>query len=202
MRYTFTKKAPKVSAAAAKNSARPALEAAWFDADAGELRVTDSYIACRMPVSVDPGDATGWISLDALDRSIKRDAGGLAANGTAAVYEVPAGDYVPDADYIERRTVATFPRVDAGQAPNLPQLWPVDRDGFTVGVNAGFLKRLADSIGAADGVVQLTFQSDDAGRPNPLRPIIVRGMNPNEVRSDELHGLAAPEGLLMPVRVS
>lgn len=200
MRYTFTKRPAKVAAAASKDESRPALTGAWLDTAAGELRATDSYIAVRMPVEIDTGDTDGWLSADTLARSCKRDGGGIAANGSAAVYTVPAGCGAPSPNDIDALTVASFPRPDLGTAPNLPQLWPVERDGFTVGLNAGFLKRLADALGADDSVVRLTFQQDEAGRPNPLRPIIVTTGKSSPDRYDGRTGVAAPEGLIMPVR--
>ena len=202
MRYTFTSKPAKVSAAAGRDWSRPALTHVYFDAEAGELRATDSYIAVRMPVSPDYGDTSGWVSTDALERSRKADAGGLGLNGAAVAYG-PAGDTEPvEPDDISRRGVASFPRPDVGTPANLEQLWPQDRDGFTVGINAGFLKRLADALGAKDGVVELTFQADNQDRPNPLRAILVRTRDHSTERADGCKGLAAPEGLIMPVRCS
>lgn len=202
MRYTFTSKPPKVAAAASKDSSRPALTAAWLDTAYGELRATDSYIAVRMPVEITAGDADGWLTADTLERSRKRDGGGIAANGTAAVFTAEYCDAETDGETIDRLTVASFPRPDLGTPPNLPQLWPADDSGFTVGINAGFLKRAADAIGSSDGVVYLTFQSDDNGQPNPLRPIIVRTAGAALERTDGRIGLGRPEALVMPVRVS
>lgn len=202
MRYTFTKRPPKVVAAASKDDTRPALCRVWFDADAGELRVTDSYIAARVPVSPDAGDTSGWLEPETLERSRKRDAGAIACNGSAIVYEAPYGDAEPDAEYIDRMARARYARPEGIDPPKLEQLWPVDRHGFTVGINAGFLKRLADALGAEDSVVELTFTDGPDGRPNPLRAILVRTKDHNENRGDGLRGVPAPEGLLMPVRVS
>lgn len=202
MRYTFTKRPAKVAAAASRDESRPALTAAWLDTSAGELRATDSYIAVRMPVSLDAGDADGWITADTLERSRKRDGGGIAANGAATVYTSLPSNSEPTAEDVDRLEVARFPRPNLGTPPKLEQLWPEDRDGFTVGINAGFLKRLADSLGAEDSVVHLTFAEDSAGRPNPLRAILVRTSSRASERGDGLAGLAAPEGLIMPVRVS
>jgi len=202
MRYTFTSRPPKVAAAASKDQSRPALTGAWLDTAAGELRATDSYIAVRMPVEIDAGDADGWITADTLERSRKRDGGGIAANGSATVYTVPAGGGEPAPEAFDRLTVATFPRPNLGTPPNLPRLWPADDSGFTVGINAGFLKRAADAIGSSDGVVYLTFQSDAEGRPNPLRPIIVRAPGAARERTDGRSGFGRPEAIVMPVRVS
>lgn len=202
MRYTFTTKPAKVAAAASRDEARPALTGAWLDTASGELRATDSYIAVRMPVEIDAGDADGWLTADALERSRKRDGGGIAANGSATVYTVPAGGGEPAPEAFDRLAVASYPRPNLGTPPNLPQLWPGDDSGFTVGLNAGFLKRLADALGASDGVVRLTFQSDEHGRPNALRPIIVRTSDNAGARTDGRTGFSRPEGLLMPVRVS
>lgn len=202
MRYTFTSKPAKVSAAASRDYSRPALTYVHFDADRGELRATDSYIAVRMPVTPDPGDVSGWISPDALERSRKRDAGAITANGASLVYQAPTGNGEPSPEWIDRTAVATFPRPEHGTPPNLEQLWPEDRDGFTVGINAGFLKRLADALGAKDSVVHLTFQEDSSARPNPLRAILVRTADRGDTRPDGCTGLAHPEGLIMPVRVS
>lgn len=202
MRYTFTSEPAKVSAAAAKDPSRPALCQAWFDADAGELRATDSYIAVRMPVSPDPGDTSGWLDVETLERSRKRDGGGIACNGSAVVYDTCGVAGMREPDEVERLKVATYDRPDVGTPPNLEQLWPEDRHGFTVGLNAGFLKRLADALGSTDGRVELTFQEDSQGRPNPLRAILVRTSSRETERADGCSGLAAPEGLIMPVRVS
>lgn len=201
MRYTFTTKPPKVAAAASKDESRPALTAAWLDTEAGELRATDSYIAVRMPVAVDTADVDGWVTADTLERSRKRDGGGIYCNGYATVYTKPYDGGEPTADSSDRLTVATYPRPDLGTPPNLPQLWPTADDGFTVGINAGFLKRLADALGATDGVVHLTFTADDAGAPNPLRAIRVRTPGAAVDRDDGRSGLSRPEGLIMPVRV-
>lgn len=201
MRYTFTKRPAKVAAATSKDASRPKLAAVWFDADAGELQATDSYIAARMPVSPDYGDSSGWVPADALERSRKTDAGGLGLNGAAIAYG-PADSPDPlEPEVISRLGVASFPRPDLGEPVNLERLWPQDRHGFTVGINAGFLKRLADAIGAADGVVHLTFQEDSSARPDPLRAILVRTSSLETERADGCSGLAAPEGLIMPVRV-
>lgn len=201
MRYTFTKRPAKVAAAASRDAARPALEHVYFDADAGELRATDSYIAARMPVSPDHGDSSGWVTVEALERSRKRDAGGLALNGSATVYLAPPGLEPVEPEVVAARTVASYPRNYDGTPPKLAELWPEDRDGFTVGINAGFLKRLADALGAEDSVVHLTFAEDQHGRPNPLRAILVRTKDRATERGDGCSGLAAPEGLIMPVRV-
>lgn len=202
MRYSFTTKPAKVSAAASRDYSRPALTHVYFDSERGELRATDSYIAVRMPVSPDPGDTTGWVSTDTLERSRKRDAGAVSLNGQATVYEVLPSGAMPEPEDIERRRIADFPRPEPGQPAKLEQLWPVDRDGFTVGLNASFLKRLADALGAADGVVHLTFAEDSHARPDPLRAILVRTADRSTERGDGCSGLAAPEGLIMPVRVS
>lgn len=201
MRYTFTSKVPKVAAAASKDASRPALTGAWLDTESGELRLTDSYIAVRMPVAIDAGDADGWITADTLERSRKRDAGGISANGSATVYDTLGSNSEPSPEAYDARTVATFPRPNLGTPPNLPQLWPTDRDGFTVGINAGFLKRLADALGADDGVVELTFQTTAGGQPDPLRAIIAVPKGHKGERDDGRHGLGSPEGLIMPVRV-
>lgn len=202
MRYTFTSKPPKVAAAASKDQTRPALTGAWLDTAAGELRVTDSYIAARVPVSIDGGDVDGWVTVDTLERSRKRDGGGISCNGSAAVYTWSGGEPEPSVETAEALEVARFPRPNLGTPPNLPQLWPADDSGFTVGLNAGFLKRAADAIGSTDGVVYLTFQSDEEGRPNPLRPIIVRAPGAALERTDGRHGFGRPEAIVMPVRVS
>lgn len=201
MRYTFTKKPAKVAAAASKDLSRPALTAAWYDPEAGELRATDSYIAVRMPVEPDPGDVAGWIGADALERSRKRDGGGIASNGAVRVYDTMGVAGERTAGEVDRLEVASFPRPDLGDAPKLVDLWPADGDGFTVGINAGFLKRLSDALGADNEHVVLTFQSDEAGRPNPLKAIIVRTQAPVVERADGCSGVGAPVGLIMPVRV-
>lgn len=202
MRYTFTRKAPKVSAAAAKDPSRPALTAAWYDVEAGELRATDSYIAVRMPVSPDPGDASGWVGVDALERSRKRDGGGISTAGDVAVYDTLGVKGERGQDEVVRLTVATFPRPDLGTAPNLPQLWPAERGSFRIGLNAAYLKRLADALGSDDGRVILTFQDDESGRPNPMRAIVVTTWDAAGERDDGCAGLSSPEGLCMPIRVS
>jgi len=201
MRYTFTPKPPKVAAATSTNASRPALTGAWLDTEAGELRATDSYIAVRMPVSIDSGDADGWVTADTLERSRKRDGGGIACNGSASVYTLPYGGEEPSVEATEALTVGTFPRPNLGQNPNLPSLWPVERDGFTVGINAGFLKRLAEALGAKDDVVHLTFQQGDDYGSNPLRAILVTTPDGSTERGDGRTGLAHPEGLIMPVGV-
>lgn len=202
MRYAHNRKPPKVEAAASSDQTRPALSAAWFDSIRAELQVTDSYIAARVPVAVEADEESGFVQVEALKASRKRDAGGLHIN--EAVEVMPAcwdGDAAI-------APIVSFPREDRGQFPNLEQLWPAGEPAFVVGVNAGFLKRLADALGADDGVVELRFQprrtseGNAMSEPDPLRPIVVRPKNGADSREASSGGLERAEGLLMPVRVA
>jgi hypothetical protein len=202
MRYAHNNKPPKVETAASADKTRPALTAVWYDTDTAELRATDSYIAVRVPVEVGTGEESGWVSPEALKASRKRDSGGLRCSGAV---EVMPSYWDGDAD---GPALVTFAREDYGQAPKLPQLWPAHDGLFTVGLNAGFLKRLADALGAEDSVVTLTFQgtlegsAEEPTKLNPLRPIIVRPNKGYTAREDMPGAVNRPEGLLMPVRVS
>lgn len=202
MKYAYHTKPPKVEAAASTDQSRPALASVWFDVDRAELQATDSYIAARIPVEVGLGEVSGFVQPAALKASRKRDASGLHING--AVDVMPAG-WDGDGDIAP---LVSFPREDRGQFPKIDQLWPTGDYVFTVGINAKFLARLADALGAEDGAVTLRFQAGTdkdgkpLGDPNPLRPILVTPNRGSTDREAPPLGIGRAEGLIMPVRVS
>lgn len=200
MRYSYHAKPPKLEAACSTDQSRPALASVYFDAERAELQASDSYIAARVPVEVGLGETTGFLPVEAVKASRKRDAGGMYCNGAA---EVMPAYWNGDA---EAPAVVSFPRPDAGQFPKLEQLWPTGEPAFTVGINAGFLKRLAEALGAEDTAVSLSFVSrkndagEPTGEPDPLRPIIVRPLRGTDSREAPFGGLERAEGLCMPIR--
>lgn len=201
MRYAHNTKPPKVEAAASTDQSRPVLAAVYLDAERAELQVTDSYIAARVPVEVGADEVSGFITPEAVKLSRKRDAGGIRVNGSVQVMP-----YGWDGD-AEVEPLVTFPREDRGQVPNYEQLWPVNPPVFRVGLNAGFLKRLADALGAEDGAVEIAFPAF-AGpdgtlstEPNPLRPMVVRPLKGATEREHIPGAVDRAEGLIMPVRL-
>jgi len=198
MRYSFNSKPPKVKAACSSDASRPVLTYAYLDAERAELQATDSYIAVRVPVELEPGDASGFVPCEALERSRKRDAGSLRLNGSADVM----GEYQA-ADSPEP-PLASFARPDLGQFPNLPALWPETPVSFRVGINAKFLLQVAEALGAEDTAVTLEFHGygPDGHTPNPLRAIVVQPHRGTTGREDPVLGIKQAEGLLMPIRVA
>lgn len=200
MRYTYHAKPPKLESACSTDQSRPALAAAYLDTDRAELQACTPYYAARVPVEVGLEETTGFVPVEALKASRKRDAGGMHCNGSADV--MPA---FWDGDS-ESSPVVSFPRPDAGQFPHLDQLWPTAPAAFRVGINAGFLLKLAQALGADDTTVVLEFQPTDPAadpelsHPTALRPIKVIPINGTDAREAPALGLARAEGIIMPIR--
>lgn len=201
MRYSYNNRPPKVEQAASKDAARPVLAHIYFDAERGELQATDSYILARVPVEVGLDETSGFLPVDAVKASRKREAGGLHCNGSIDV--MPAyWDNDSDSPALQ-----SFPRLEVGQWPHVDQLWPAGEPVFSVGINAGFLKRLAEALGAEDTAVTLSFvgkrdaDGNATSEPDALRPIIVSPHRGATERQEPALGVKRAEGLIMPVRL-
>ncbi len=126
------RKAAEVEAAASKDSARPALTEPWLVGS--NLYATDSYVAVRIPVELDPGDTDGTVPGAALKAARKpRAMPNVLLNGSAVTSEgdgraefsrrvhkdqlPPAIDaLIPDADALEGATSITVNILKLAQA--------------------------------------------------------------------------------------
>ena len=150
-----------------------------LDVDAKRLCATDGHCLVVVPVEVQSGDTSGFVTPAALKAARKafgkRTDTTLQCNGALAI---PAG--------------ATFPRPsDSAQFPPwrqiVPQGKPGDAGTMTFGFNARLLLEVAKGIGAAENHVQVTIPLPDRD-DDFLEPILVTGTDPDTF------------GVLMPVR--
>lgn len=160
------------------SKARPVLTKIHLNVEAGEIQVTDSYMAARFPVEVEDGDTSGPIPVDALKASrkppLKRgDETRIALNGDAQVLQ---GDFV----YL------TVPRETADYTfPDIPRLYPDAIPTLEIGLNAKMLYQLAKAMGS--DTVRLRFLG-------ALQPVRVEAIG--------RYGDDEPAAIIMPVKLA
>lgn len=182
----------KPSKSTSGDSYRPVLQCAELREHDGrwELVVTDSFRLAHVRLEVhESPDGPQQISAGPISPEALK-----ALEKTGAFY---ADEYVSPCDQSGQQTGQKFDRpYGQGDFPQWDNLMPDQQDGPCIGLDAEFLYKLAESLGAKlrkDGAttnrVILRFQADSDRRINPLRPMIVTTpTTPDTV------------GLLMPVR--
>jgi DNA polymerase III sliding clamp (beta) subunit (PCNA family) len=168
----------KIESAATRDESRSYTDP-WLDVASRLLVATDGHILAAVPVEVEEGERSRFISSEALK------AGRKAAR---------KGSPVDVIDCEGRSQVVggpVFPCEQARKFPAYEQIIPESKEGdpgtFTVGLDVALLRRLADAIGS-EGSVALTFRAED-----PLAPILVRDATSRE---------PGTVGIIMPVRIS
>jgi hypothetical protein len=196
----FINDVPKLNNVASKDATTPTLMDAHLDTELGELQATDTYVAVRIPVEVEKTDTSGPVAIAELT---------AAAKAKAPALKIP------------KRPKAK--KDQPGPYPKLAAIWPdadaIKKPAFKVGINANYLKAVADALGAKTGMVELIFPADKGdGWPNPMRAIVVHATKDFQKPGDDGEVAEAllrpivvepleeadtnPEGLVMPIRVA
>ena len=149
-----------------------------LDVDAKRLCATDGHCLVVVPVEVQSGDTSGFVTPAALKAARKAGKKGDTALGCNGSLAIPNG--------------AIFPRPsDSAQFPPWRQIVPQGKPGdvgtMTFGFNARLLLEVAKGIGAAENHVQVTIPLPDRD-DDFLEPILVTGTDPDAF------------GVIMPVR--
>jgi hypothetical protein len=182
-----------IEKACSGDASRPVLNSVYLERmedGRSRLLATNGRIAAIVPVLCEEGDASGYITADAL-KAARKAAGKLeTASFTAnGVCKMPDGQ--------------EFARPDLGKYPNVNQVIPKNETAFTVRLDPELLYRLAESIGASRGV-SLEIIVDTA-MPNANHAIRVRPLdNPRAETAKGSHAGYAPAcmdamGLIMPI---
>jgi len=145
----------------------------------GFLEATDSYKAIRVPVDLSDDDVEGFVPVEAITRARQRKLEEIKANTGVRV-----GDVV-------------FDRPTPGTWPVLAEIFDTEELVFSVGLNAAFLKDLAEGLGADH--VRIEFQGVVVTTPGGKR----RGIEPNALKPYRVTPLGGgspdAEAILMPV---
>jgi hypothetical protein len=171
-----------------------------YDLQKQRLVVTNGHALAMVPVTPDEGDASGWVSIDAL-KAARKAAGGrseaeIHANGSLAISDG-----------------VTFPRPNVETAfPPYEQVVPDYRQGspgtVTIGLNAALLLELAKALGAhkkkSGPMIYLTIKL-----PKAIGPDIPKKPNTSSLMLDAMLDpvvISAGEderaiGVIMPCRV-
>lgn len=183
--YGRERRLPKILAACSKDKAKPGLTHPYFNAELGEIQASDSYIAVRLPVEPEKGDASGWLVVDKVKEAIASRAASLSAKKSAHAKLT-------------------------GKFPNLQSLWPTEEqidNGFRIGFSPELLKSMIAAIdalgsGGSYTVGELIFPAYSEPRaPHALRPMLFR-VRGGDLRTDGPDGsVEQPEALLMPIRL-
>lgn len=183
----------KVEKVCSRDTSRPVLAApAIVEWQGGKaLAATDSYKLVVFPLTAEEGDGleVGGLSLELVREAVKDEHASIVSTGAGGVTELETFDGKRSARNVD------------GQFPAVEKLMPdqgANLEVFEIGLNARFLFDLAQSMGV--DVVAVSFTNDTNGRPNPLRPMIVRPQAASAKRGVEVRRDA--RGLLMPVRTS
>ena len=201
-----TESTPKMTKAISRDPSRPVLTAAYLHLGKkvakrrqGWLVGTDSYKLAALPVDFDEDEnpTAGPVSAEIL-KALEKAKIGSRWDGDKVVV---------DAVTYERPKAK-----DLGQPPKWEMLMPEEGtiSDFRVGLNAAFVKDIADALGSEQIVLEFISGADlplvDAGDgerykiPANVRIIRVR---PLRGRGGSGHAVAdGPVGLLMPIRVA
>lgn len=179
MKFTYSRneRLPKLTAACSTETGRPHLQHVRVDTKLKEIQASDSYIAVRVPVELEKGDKAGLVE--------------------AKVFKTKAN----------RVTAKPNPAAKLKDFPSLVEVWPAQQaveDGFRVGLNAQFLKRVIDAVGTEgpNHTIELIFPAySEPLVPHALRPVIVRAQGQPKRDKVPAGGVAETEGLIMPVRL-
>jgi hypothetical protein len=183
MKFSFTKTLPKITAACSTDKNYPTLQHVHLNVELGELQATNSYLAVRIPVKPERGDASGPLSPDAVEAAIKGKVASLKANKRAQPKHTAELGY-----------------------PAFGGFWPsledVEASSFRVGLNLALVRSIIGALGANG--VELVFPAYNGDGPNPQRPILIRpighGYTPRE--NGPTGSVSLPEAVLMPIKLA
>lgn len=183
--------APNIGKVCSRDQSRPVMTCAHLDVDRGVLEATDSYKLVSVPVDVEEGDVSGFISPEALSAFTKAH----KRRAPAPSLQCTETELVLHADGSRQ----SWDRPQLGRFPNVPQLLAgaEDRSGFRVRLSAKLLAELAAGLGGEEVTIEFCrirdkTEGDDVGFfPANIRPMIVRN-------GSDSHGI----GLLMPIRIA
>jgi hypothetical protein len=155
----------KIELAASKDASRYSITEPYLDMIKEPVMVaTNGAIIAVVPVETEEGDASGFVTAEALKAERKAKLG-MICNGELKVAAGP-----------------TFPRPDLGQYPNWRQVIPAkDREStFKVGLNVKMLWELCQAIGcetaqlefanAEDGIIVKPTSVGDRNTMHPSKP--------------------------------
>jgi len=212
MKFATYGKTPKPEVVCSKDETRPVMTRPWLMLDkpkkkgqpvtSGRIVATNSYILTMLPVEFteDETPTTG-----AIERKVFTE--GRKAENRGAVKLLGDKITVPGLD-------ESFPPPDAdvGQFPDVDRLMPDEEtiSSFKVGLNAAFLKTLADGLGAEQVVLEFVVDREQnlatVGKtgetyllPGNLQAIRVR---PLDGQANRVAGIVdGPVGIMMPIRI-
>jgi len=144
--------------------------------ETNELIATDGHILAILHPELEEGDTPGRLPPEAI-KEAKKQAGRHAEN---CVIDLTSNDKAT------LQNGATFSRDSSSYFPDWKRCIPNTKEHtFRTGLNANLLLKLAKSIGANGGMVELSFNPE-----KPESPIVVRGTGSGE-----------DFGVIMPCRI-
>ena len=156
-------KAQRIELAVSTDDGREFIASAYLDTERRELAATNGHVLVVLPVTLDDGDTTGRVSVEALKAARK-----LATRG--APVEVQANGA------LQLTNGASYPRPDTcGEFPNYREVMPdySARKTVTFGVNASYLWQVAQAIGCTKGdanvMITIPVPSDDGDMLDPIK---------------------------------
>jgi hypothetical protein len=162
-------KSCQIDAATGDDITRQSLTSAYLNVGAKMLEATNGHLGVRLPVTVEPGDVSGYVTDDAIKAARKAAGKGseasIHANGSLAVPNGP-----------------TFPRPDYGRFPDLASVMPAYKAGdagtVTVHFSPSLLADLCKAIGATTrtGMIGFTFklpETEGRYKGRCLDPIVI-----------------------------
>lgn len=160
----------KIEGIVSKDVTRPMLNHVHLDVEKKLAVATDGHRLVVVPVQLDAHDVTGPVGVDAIKMARKLKSKHaheltIVANGACQIEGGP-----------------TFPRptLDGAKFPPWEQIVPDfkcgDKGTVTVGLNARYLREIADALGS-DGAVRITIRlpEDEKDRHGILDPMRVEG---------------------------
>lgn len=178
----FPKECAAIVKVAGAKDVRKYIREPYLDVDKARLAATDGACMVLLPVTVEAGDTSGFVSIEAITRAAKAE----RRRGTASI--VASEDTLTaDGAGFARTKVA-----DAGAFPDIDRVVPpANPDGPDIALDAALLAKVQAAMGC--GTVTLTFGRDADGKIDGTRAIRVEanGWTPTD---------APPVGVLMPAR--
>lgn len=154
----------------------------WLDVDQKKLVATDGHLLIAVPVEVEEGEQSQFISHELLQ--IAREKFRSYQDGTVNIRDgaIPDGPTWP--------TQQGAPRLFPKWLQVIPPFKKGDPGTFTIGLNVNLLKKLVDAVGLK-GEVEITGQYGAEMNPPPflIKPVRLEDGEPE------------PVVLLMPIRI-
>ena len=128
---------------------RGGMQGVNFDAEGKHLTITDGHALIEIPCSVDDGDVSAILPVEAFNAKGIVGRGEQATIAVNGKVEVKGSGGIKTLDQIDGR----FPRTDS--------VWPAEEPVFEIGIDLSLLTRVAKAIPGRNKHVKLVFRRVD-----------------------------------------